>query len=235
MMPLGSYIQMKLRKLRFAELELDDGTKLQVEQIGKGFHTTCYRHEYSQMVYLVVESADQNKDMLVSLTEKFKYFNLPSTINPCIPETSYIGSIGDKSVYRQWYYKPLTAKAKDAWEQYKILKSVFDAMHDSHIGNHNNSNIYTYIATGNIFRHDYVDALQEQQDLKREIVEAFQLMNQYIDDNMYGSENMWIDFRKCNFALDTQENLILLDLIFDRSAWQGWLDGKQNKNRNSRY
>ena len=109
---------MKLKMLPAqAILTLPDGTEKQVSKLGRGRYTTAWQNCTS--VYLQTHEKDSGKEIACRLQ------NLRAT---SYSRLQTFGIAGD-SIYN-WYqmplYRPLTAKAGKAWEDFKLLKSLIE-------------------------------------------------------------------------------------------------------------
>ena len=175
-----------------------------VQQIGKGRFCTAYRQlDKPEQVYLVVKDGDRSKEILSNC--------LPIE-GPHLPELERMGMMGDAYVWQTRYYERLTAKHKEAWAQYKILRDLTEKTWPTLQRRAN----YAYNAWGYDLMAAVVEGLADHCTAKRldwwrlhKALEA--VMNSAAD---YGASYTF-EFAPRNLAVRADGKLILLDPVFD--------------------
>jgi hypothetical protein len=193
-----------------AVLTLDDGTRLEVERIGRGRYTIAWRN--SHYAYLQVHEKDNSKELLSHLSN-----------NPHLPKVEELGWFAGNSPYRLFrepLYQPLTAKCKAAWELFKLVKECRDEAQREHSKAHG----------WNHTRSDATDDARELNQLFEDKIEDATYIPDKLKDAVRslvyacGSYGAYcIEITKKNCAVDAKGNLILLDPCFDlaevRAYW----------------
>jgi hypothetical protein len=189
-----------------AELTLPNGDKVEVERIGKGRYTTAWRNCSS--VYLQTNEKDYGKEIVCRAAH---------SKNPHIPVCTQLESEG--SMYN-WYkmplYQPLTAKSGKAWQDFKVLKQMWEDARRSIGYDPKRTDEQDVYATNAAFGELVDDSTYLDESTK----EAVRIL---LDEcGNYGTYT--IEITKKNCAVDGEGNLILLDAVFDlaevRSQWK---------------
>lgn len=180
---------MKLKLKACGTITLDSGEIVQVERIGKGRFSTAWRS--GETVYLKTSDADYSKEIMSVLAED-------SPRNRHLPECKFLShDDGQFKWYVMPFYKPLTAKNKQAWDDFKALSKVSEE--------HN-----SYKAEAADIRQNFQDevlASNFSQEIKDAVVQLCDAAANYGDYS--------IEIARRNCAVDTDGNLILLDPLFD--------------------
>ncbi len=189
-----------------AALTLPNGETVEVERIGKGRYTTAWRN--CSNVYLQTNEKDYGKEIVARLRDEH---------NPHLPACEQLDS--SESVHN-WYrmplYKPLTAKAGRAWDDYKVLHETWEDARRAvgyKPGRTDDQDVYETNAK-------FGELVDDATYLSGPLKEAVRLL---LDECAnYGTYT--IEITKKNSAVDESGNLILLDAVFDlaevRSQWK---------------
>lgn len=194
---------MILKRVRKARLVFDNnGPKIEVERIGKGRYTEAFKH--GNFVYLRVREPEYSKEILANITKRDTGRR---DHNPHIPNCEFLESeSGPYKWYQMPLYYPLTAKCKKAWAQFKFLKKAkedaYDAMTSSLHGSQH--------AMANDINQE-MDNLVKNSDMTPSLKSAIELL---VNEAANYGEYL-IEITKKNCAVDSAQNLILLDPLFD--------------------
>lgn len=197
---------MKLTHVKAARLTLNTGEVISVELIGKGRFSEAWRN--CTNVYVITRSrnwgTDYAKEMLSRLDDEDR--------GKHIPKVEYLDDIDgrDDRVYKMPLYQPLTAKCGVAWAQFKVLQtSVKQAFNEAQrrLAWNEKFNLHNAVDIN-----DRTIELCKERGLDTGLVECLQLLR----DNITNYGSTWLfEFRKANLYVDTDGNLILLDVLFD--------------------
>lgn len=173
-----------------------------VEQIGKGTWCRAFRPvEHEQIdnrVYLIVSDADQSKEIL----------SMSSGVH--IPQLKRVGTYRDAYVWQTVFYSRLTAKAKEAWRLYKLLRDTHEESMRAHQGKAFNDRTLNRHAWGYDAMYTTMDRVREagEEDLAESLDSIASASTNY--DNTFCFE-----FAPRNLGVGSDGGLILLDPIFD--------------------
>jgi hypothetical protein len=175
----------------------NEGPSIEVERIGRGRYCTAYRDLSGdrRRVYLRVKPEDNSKHILSDCPQ-----------NPYLPELEQIGSIGDDDLWRTWFYNRLTARAKHAWAEYRILQKAQEEVRGIRFQDRPG---YALGAWGYDAMAAIIERVQPQSERLAEVLQT-------ICDSAanYGSSYTF-EFAPRNLATDDNGYLILLDPVFD--------------------
>jgi len=206
---------MKLRHIKAAILTLNSGESVHVEQIGKGRFSEAWKN--GSYVYVITRErswgTDHSKRILAEL----------ETENPHIPKVELIGELdSDRSdVFRMPLYKPLTAKAKEAWKQFKELAKLREQACNNafRLGWNQKFNPYNAVQ----MCEDFACLVEESKAFPEELKEAVRMLADACQER-----STWVmEIAKRNLCVDEQGRLILLDCMFDLEV----LENQRNEAR----
>lgn len=185
-------MEITLKNIKKSILYLENGKKTEVEYLGKGRFSTCYKT--SDTVYTFTNEHDYSKEAISMWCDtEIKH----------IPKIEYVGDSGLQRVYKMPLYKKLMAKNKKAWEQYKELQRAENKKFEfiQSIPNFN------WKIHGLDIMHKMIDIIQNE-----EIKEALTEIRNGISN--YGLSYCF-EFPKRNLVVDENDDIILLDVVFN--------------------
>lgn len=171
---------------------------IEAEFIGRGSFATCYRVD--SMVYSYVNHGRVESDYSKEAISEFA-----SDDNIHIPQIKKLGDyetgLNSGILYSMPFYEKLTASHVTAWKQYNTLKSAW-----------NKNNVYG--SKGNLSWYEWNVKLIEslRGNISESIIEALESINDACSN--YGLDYRF-EFPKQNLKVDSNGNLILLDVIFN--------------------
>jgi len=188
-----------MKKGDFTTIELPDNTTKTVQFIGAGSFAKCYTD--GESVYSFVKHGlkytDYSKEGIALWANKE---------NPYIPNYESLGDFndGEGNLYKSPLYSPLTAKNRDAWNEYKLLKSI----------TLNWTEIKSCYSPADQ-NEKLIDKFENSGKFNPILIEALRDINNSLRN--YG-DSYCFEFPKCNLKVDSSGHLILLDVIFNRDA-----------------
>ena len=185
---------MKIRYLKSAEIELEDGHKVMTTYLGQGRFSTSWRN--GERVYLI------NKAEELDYAKEIARDAFAGDANPHLPECHREGWLEDKQVFSMPFYSKLTGKDSKAWSQYKDLKSCWEKVF--------RGQPYGSSARGV----DLMDQFIEQVD-DDGLKEALQFLRDACCN--YGDDYLF-EFSPRNLGVSSKGELILRDVVFNREA-----------------
>lgn len=166
--------------------------------LGRGAFATCY--EADGFVYSFVKANDAHNHTDYS---KEALSEWASGLN--VPEFEKMGIMEDgRALYKSPLYNPLTPKNKVAWNQFRILESAWKKT--------------SYKKFGYEFNYTLIDSVRDV--LPIELIESLESINSACSN--YG-DSYYFEFPRRNLKIDSNGNLILLDVIFNSHATKGYL------------
>jgi len=211
---------MKLRHIKAAMLTLNNGESIHVEQIGKGRFSEAWKN--GTHVYVITRErswgVDYSKRVLTEL----------ETENPHIPKVELIGELdSDRSdVFRMPLYKPLTAKEKEAWKQFKELARLREQAWDNAFRTGQRFNAYNAVN----MCEDFASLVEESEAFPEELKEAVRMLADACRER-----STWVmEIAKRNLCVDEEGRLILLDCMFDLEVLESQR-GEARKRREQSY
>lgn len=173
----------------------EHGASRTVQRLGAGTWCTAYRDMGDPTrVYLSIKE-DPSKEIL------------RMAAGPHVPQLEQIGYLGDNVLWRTTFYHRLTAKHRTAWKQFRLLQR---AAADPEILAIRNRPGFARNSWG----HDTMQAIAAYVDRagEKQLGEALARIADAACN--YGLTYVF-EFAVRNLAVDTDENLILLDPVFN--------------------
>jgi len=160
------------------------------EAVKRGQFTHCYLFHNYAILYSI--------DILKECAACYSFMEYAD--NPHLPEIDMFDDLDN------WYimprYLPLTKAYPKAWQQYRMLQKLLNVHHHLFMENLNYS-VHICYEFANIVK-TYDEKLGEA-------------LSAIVDNVSNGSDNLMFEFQKRNLAVDNDGNLILLDVIFNRT------------------
>ena len=168
---------------------------LEAAYLGRGSFVTCYEHE--GIVYSFIKE-NNNREFDYS---KEGIAEWADNNNIHVPDFNYMGTFDDGTkLYTSPLYGDLKASHKIAWSQYKQLKNAWES-------------IPFTLERGYYKNNRIIDSLRDI--VSGELIEALETINDSCSN--YGDYYLF-EFPKRNLKVDSDGNLILLDVIFNPRA-----------------
>ena len=190
----------------------------EVKRIGRGEFSAAYRVVDSDIVYIATvtndDSANDNTKEIYSHIDS-KHVPYMSTVDTEV----YMRGYGYVNLYESRYYMPLTAQHMQAWKEYKILSSAWEKI------SRENMHLIMKAEHGEYgMRHAvcelFIRYLEDNDLVSSELIRALDLIHTWA--SAYGSGFLF-EFPKQNLRVDSEGNLILLDIVFfrkpERNRW----------------
>ena len=180
--------------------------------LGQGKFTRAYRIENSDIVYLftrtdnAISANNCTKEIYTWLQG---YTHIPYMQR--VDTEKYIHSLhGNYNIYESRFYQQLTTAYPIAWEQAKVLRAVYT----KHLTLHEEKYNYNFHAIIN-------NAYQIAENMAYELE---QLIDPVLYDAIYQlivwssnyGQNFFMEFNRRNLKIDSDGNLILLDVVYFR-------------------
>lgn len=183
----------------------------EVVKIGKGAFSTAYRVVDSDVVIIATKTQDDSAND----NTKEIYTHIDSKHVPymaTIDTKVYMPKVGHVNLYESRFYMPLSAKSRQAWSDYKALQKAW---------NHIMSESYAQlnaIQHGEYYRwyeisYNFIQYLEENQIVSAELIRVLGLIHTW--STAFGP-NFLLEFSPRNLKVDSEGNLILLDIVFFR-------------------
>jgi len=200
-------------------LTLDDGTEVELEKIGKGAFSTAYittsgRHRKVYVITQQEDAGDYSKEIISHINSY--------TRSPYIPKIEYVGCLNDGScVYRMPKYEAPLRKSghPKAWAQYRTLKKCWEEAEENVRKVYRKR--YGFWKAGYHLRFAGHEVMNEVIDcakrakVSRGLIRALELLKS--ESSNYGAGYSF-EFSPRNLATSGKDQLILLDVIFDRES-----------------
>lgn len=189
-------------------LEIEGITYNRVKKIGRGLFSIAYLLDNDQVLILTrTDQRKQNDITKQAIVDYWNWFENSRNLDH-LPKITHIGEVYYCNNFWECYlmprYNKLTAKSK-AWSDYKMIKMAQNKLSVREIVKDKQKAIYTVINSlpehlQIAFNH-YIEALQNWDEI--------------------GS--FYLDIKKSNFAVNQQDQLILLDPFVSVNALCDWL------------
>lgn len=195
-------MEVKVKRKITHTLVFEDGTEVPVSRLGRGQWSTVWRN--GSHAYSITKSGDIGK-------EAISWFCSESD-NPHIPVIERVGMSGDDYVYKMPVYEKLTAKHKDAWEQFRLLEKYRDEAWREVLSSPNKLAGLRWLEDGYLIAQRTIEKYREDKNHVPEIADA---MQEILDAGMNFGSSCCFEFAKRNLAIDDHSRLVLLDILYD--------------------